>query len=255
MTNQQEKELAGRLMDLKMKKKHCAGLKGKELQLKSMTEQLDALKGKIENKNKEILKVKTNLKDTKNKLNELKDTKIRNPKIEENDSKIEGMKKEKDELIEKRKKVQAQIQEKQKEHERMMQEIEKQIKIENLKKEIVKEIKEKEGYKNALLKEMNEIDPYKFDILAHELKKQKGDTMSLSLVKSLTGLKLSIPSNEEEKENVVRQIQEKKKEYENSIVKKVEEINKKIREIEGELVKKRGELEKMPVVEVSIKRE
>ncbi|ELQ74178.1 hypothetical protein THOM_2916 [Trachipleistophora hominis] len=254
LTTQQEKEYANRLMDLKKKKTFCATLKGKELRIKTMGDELHVIKDKLAHNANAAHKIKLSINDVRNELNRLRETKIKNPRIEENDAKISNLKKEKDELLEKRRKVQLQIQEKEKEHERLMQEMEKQQEIENQKKEIVKEMREKEGRKNLLLKEIVEIDPHKFDILANELKNVQSNALPLSLVKSLAELKLPIPKDSEDINALLNTIKDRKKEYESSIVGKVEDINKKIKDIDVELVKCKEELSKMPAVEVGIRR-
>lgn len=254
LTKQQEKDYANRLMDLKKKKTLCAALKGKEQRIKTMGDELHVIKEKLAHNADSAHKIKLSINDVRNELNRLRETKIKNPRIEENDVKIANLKKEKDELLDKRKKIQVLIQEKEKEHERLMQEMEKQLEIENQKKEIVKEMKEKEGRKNILLKEIVEIDPRKFDILANELRKMQGNSLPLSLVKSLAELKLPIPKDSDDISALLETIKGRKKTYESSIVDKVEDINRKIKDIDVELVKCKEELSKMPVVDVGIRR-
>ncbi|ELA46221.1 hypothetical protein VCUG_02302, partial [Vavraia culicis subsp. floridensis] len=254
LTKQQEKDYANRLMDLKKKKTLCAALKGKEQRIKTMGDELHVIKEKLAHNADSAHKIKLSINDVRNELNRLRETKIKNPRIEENDVKIANLKKEKDELLDKRKKIQVLIQEKEKEHERLMQEMEKQLEIENQKKEIVKEMKEKEGRKNLLLKEIVEIDPRKFDILANELRKMQSNSLPLSLVKSLAELKLPIPKDSDDVSALLETIKGRKKTYESSIVDKVEDINRKIKDIDVELVKCKEELSKMPVVDVGIRR-
>lgn len=254
LTKQQEKDYANRLMDLKKKKTLCAALKGKEQRIKTMGDELHAIKEKLAHNADSAHKIKLSINDVRNELNRLRETKIKNPRIEENDVKIANLKKEKDELLDKRKKIQVLIQEKEKEHERLMQEMEKQLEIENQKKEIVKEMKEKEGRKNLLLKEIVEIDPRKFDILANELRNMQSNSLPLSLVKSLAELKLPIPKDSDDITALLEIIKGRKKVYESSIVDKVEDINRKIKDIDVELVKCKEELSKMPVVDVGIRR-
>lgn len=250
MTQQQEHQLARELMELKKKKSCSEGLQGKEKKMLIVNEQINELNKKISEKNQEITTKKNEMKKIKNDLDRLKDTKTRNPKIEENDNKITNLKKEKIELIDKKKKVQELINEKEAEYEKMLLEMEKQMELEKQRKKIKKDIFEKEKLKNEHLKKINEIDPQRFDIISNELRQVQKNNLPISLVKSLASVKLPIPKDENEVNELILRIKQEKERYEADIQESIREIQNQIKEIDIEIHQYKDELAKMPATEI-----
>lgn len=239
ISQKEEKEIAQKMLNLRMAKMKLGGIEGKVKEIRNLEEEIKACKAQISLMSKLINEKSAEMNLIKAELDKLVGDKTKPAEVLKLEAQMAALRNQKQAVLDSRTEKKEEIKKAEEEFEKFEVKFLEQQKLEEKKKAIKSDISKYKEEQEALQNEIAGSDPKIFDSMAFKvqnMKENKTFNIDIALVELLIKYGIKIPTNEKDFEKVLEIIKEKRdnfdktfKEFNNKIKKKNDELNYKIK--------------------------